>query len=77
MSLYVTNLRKKRRRSPKDQKPEAVNIKVDRRKTRDRRILPAKPVNNEEDAQKIWLTPGERTLIEDLYLLEDGEKKAD
>ena len=74
MNLYVTNLRTKKRRSPKDPKPEEVKIKADRRKTKDRRTLPAKPVNNEENAQKIWLTPGERTLIEDLYLLDDGNK---
>ncbi len=74
MNLYVTNLRTKKRRSPKIQKPEEVKIKADRRKTKDRRVLPAKPTNNEENAQKVWLTPGERTLIEDLYLLDDGTK---
>lgn len=54
--------------------PEEKNIKSERRKTSDRRILQAKPVDKGENAQRIWLTPGERTLIEDLYLLEDGEK---
>ncbi len=74
MNLNVTDLRKKRRRSSKNQMPEEKNIKSERRKTSDRRILQAKPVDKGENAQRIWLTPGERTLIEDLYLLEDGEK---
>lgn len=74
MNLYVTNLRKKKRRSAKNESPEDVKIKADRRKTRDRRNKPAETKPTEENVQRVWLTPGERTLIEDLYLLDDGEK---
>jgi len=77
MNLNVTDLRIKRRRSPKNQTPEEKEVKGERRKASDRRVLPAKTVDDEENAQRIWLTPGERTLIEDLYLLQDGEKKTE
>jgi len=77
MNLNVTDLRRKRRRSPKNQTPVEKEVKGERRKASDRRVLPAKAVDDEENAQRIWLTPGERTLIEDLYLLEDGEKKTE
>ena len=74
MNLYVTNLRKKKRRSAKNESPEEAKIKADRRKTNDRRRLPAEPKPIEENVKQVWLTPGERTLIEDVYLLDDGEK---
>jgi hypothetical protein len=77
MNLNVTDLRRKRRRSPKNQTPVEKEVKGERRKASDRRVLPAKAVDDDENAQRIWLTPGERTLIEDLYLLEDGEKKTE
>ena len=77
MNLNVTDLRIKRRRSPKNQTPVEKEVKGERRKASDRRVLPAKAVDDDENAQRIWLTPGERTLIEDLYLLEDGEKKTE
>jgi hypothetical protein len=70
MNLNVTDLRKKLRRSPKAKKPTEQSLE-ERRKTADRRVLLADPSNIESDAQRIWLTPGERTLIEDLYLLDD------
>ena len=72
MNLYVTNLRKKKRRSAKDENLEEAKIKADRRKTRDRRRLPAENKPKEENTKQVWLTPGERTLIEDVYLLDDG-----
>jgi hypothetical protein len=75
MNLNVTDLRTKKRRSLKNQKKEEKIIKEDRRKTRDRRIVSAAGSSETEDSvQRIWLTPGERTLIEDLYLLDDGNK---
>jgi hypothetical protein len=70
MNLNVTDLRKKLRRSPKGQKPTEQSLE-ERRKTSDRRVLPVAPGNVEPEVERIWLTPGERTLIEDLYLLED------
>jgi hypothetical protein len=68
MNLNVTDLRKKKRRSTKNQ-----DVQDERRKTSDRRTLPAEPSETEDNAQRIWLTSGERTLIEDLYLLEDKD----
>ena len=68
--MNVTDLREKLRRSPKNQE-QAEQSLDERRKTSDRRVLPADPSDVEPDVQRIWLTPGERTLIEDLYLLED------
>ncbi len=70
MNLNVTDLREKLRRSPKTKK-EAKQSPDERRKSSDRRVLPADPSNAEPDVQRIWLTPGERTLIEDLYLLDE------
>jgi hypothetical protein len=73
MNLNVTDLRKIFRRSSKNQQ-SAGNIPDDRRKTNDRRELSAEPSGTESNVERIWLTPGERTLIEDLYLLEDENK---
>lgn len=70
MNLNVTDLREKLRRSPKSQKETEQSL-AERRKSSDRRVLPADPSNVEPEIERIWLTPGERTLIEDLYLLED------
>jgi hypothetical protein len=70
MNLNVTDLRKNLRRSPRSEEPTKQSLD-ERRKTSDRRVLPADPSYVEPDVQRIWLTPGERTLIEDLYLLED------
>ncbi|MDA1342600.1 MAG: hypothetical protein O2966_01725 [Proteobacteria bacterium] len=70
MNLNVTDLRKKLRRSPKGQKPTEQSLEG-RRKTSDHRVLADEHSNVEPEAQRIWLAPGERTLIKDLYLLED------
>jgi hypothetical protein len=72
MNLNVTNLREKLRRSP-ESKAKAKQSADERRKTNDRRVLPSNPNNVEPEVQRIWLTPGERTLIEDMYLLEDDD----
>jgi hypothetical protein len=74
MNMNVTDLRGKLRRSPINRRSRAVNAN-ERRKTSDRRVLPDE-LNDElnkvdADVQRIWLTPGERTLIEDLYLLDE------
>ena len=74
INLNVTDLRTKKRRSVKDQAAEDAAKELERRKGSDRRVLPADVAENSEDVQRIWLTPGERTLIEDLYLLEDKDK---
>ncbi|MEQ1485809.1 hypothetical protein [Methyloglobulus sp.] len=68
MNLNVTDLRIQLRRSPMNQQ-SASNTKDDRRKTNDRRILAPEPNGNGSNIQRIWLTPGERTLIEDIYFL--------
>jgi hypothetical protein len=44
---------------------------LDERRKAERRKLSAESGEAEPDVQRIWLTPGERTLIEDLYLLDD------
>jgi hypothetical protein len=72
MNLNVTNLREKLRRSTKSQE-EVEQSEDERRKTSDRRLLPADSINDEPEVKRIWLTPGERTLIEDMYLLEDDD----
>lgn len=69
--MNVTDLREKLRRSPINrQSPGAYTN--DRRKVSDRRILSAEARKTDANVQRIWLTPGERTLIEDLYLLDDN-----
>lgn len=70
MNLNVTDLRIQSRRSPMDQR-SASDTKDDRRKTNDRRLLPLEPNGTGSNIQRIWLTPGERTLIEDIYFLND------
>jgi len=70
MNMNVTDLREKFRRSPINPQ-SAGNNPDERRKTSDRRVLPAEPSKADENEQRVWLTPGERTLIEDLYLLDD------
>jgi hypothetical protein len=71
MNLNVTDLRKKYRRSAKDKKSEE-NIKAERRKMSDRRVLRTDKLGEPADnSQRVWLTPGEKTLIEDIYLLDE------
>jgi hypothetical protein len=74
INLNVTDLRTKRRRSVKNLNAEDEAKELERRKGSDRRVLPTDATETVEDVQRIWLTPGERTLIEDLYLLEDKDK---
>lgn len=69
MDMNVTDLREKLRRSHRNQQSAEHN--ANERRKADRRILPVEPSETQANVQRIWLTPGERTLIEDLYLLED------
>jgi hypothetical protein len=69
MNVNVTDLREKLRRSPSNQ--QSAKHGANERRKADRRVLPVEPSGTEANVQRIWLTPGERTLIEDLYLLED------
>ncbi|NOU42434.1 MAG: hypothetical protein HOO87_02475 [Methyloglobulus sp.] len=67
--MNVTDLRRKLRRS---NTPKIDDLsEQERRKAEDRRQLVSESSQAEDEAQRIWLTPGERTLIEDLYLLDD------
>jgi hypothetical protein len=71
ITMNVTDLRQKLRRSPLSQL--ASEVHADRRKTSDRR---RQQVSVSElgvvsgSRNRVWLTPGERNLIEDLYLLD-------
>jgi hypothetical protein len=65
MNLNVPDLRKGLRRS-KIKQPE--NAEEERRKTEDRRLLDAEPVNIKK-AKRVWLTPKMKALIEDLFFL--------
>ncbi len=67
--MNVTDLRKSLRRSGLNVNSAAQQLN-DRRKG-ERRSLMAQPRPNADKSQRIWLTPGEKALIEDLYLLED------
>ena len=72
MNLNVTDLRTQLRRSPMNRQ-SASDTNNDRRKTSDRRVLPPEPNGTGSRVQRIWLTPGERTLIEDIYFLNDED----
>ncbi|MEQ1545790.1 hypothetical protein [Methyloglobulus sp.] len=67
--MNVIDLREKLRRSPRKQRQ--VELSLDERRKAERRALAAESGQTESDVQRIWLTPGERTLIEDLYLLDE------
>lgn len=71
ITMNVTDLRQKLRRSPLSQL--ASEVHADRRKTSDRRMQQV-PVSDlgiiADSCSRVWLTPGERNLIEDLYLLD-------
>ncbi|MBK8816714.1 MAG: hypothetical protein IPN42_14955 [Methylococcaceae bacterium] len=68
--MNVTDLRTAMRRTP-------INIEAgrfsdnERRKGDRRRGLTAEQALKDEKPHRIWLTPGERALIEDLYFLDD------
>lgn len=69
--MNVTDLRVKLRRSPRvNQSSESIS--QERRKAERRKLL-AESSGNEDITHRIWLTPGERTLIEDLYLLDGAD----
>lgn len=69
INLNVVDLRNNLRRSNMSRR-SSDRCSDDRRKS-DRRLLSASASKNGNGVQRIWLTPGERALIEDLYLLED------
>ncbi len=67
LSMNVTDLRQKLRRSPLNQMRSG--FQSDRRKGADRRMQTSTSGGALGNYRRVWLTPGERTLIEDLYLL--------
>jgi hypothetical protein len=69
LSMNVTDLRRKLRRCGANK--SNLDKEAERRKAADRRQMASESAQAESETQRIWLTPGERTLIEDLYLLED------
>lgn len=69
LSMNITDLRQKLRRSAMN-KINGINV-TERRKASDRRQQGIEFNQAVSENQRIWLTPGERTLIEDLYFLED------
>jgi hypothetical protein len=69
MNMNVTDLRGKLRRSSMSRR--LTERSIDERRKTERRLLLAESGEAESGVQRIWLTPGERTLIEDLYLLDD------
>ena len=70
-TMNVTDLRTSLRRSNENSKLEQ-QTEVDRRK-RERREQVDELNGEDANAQRVWLTPGEKALIEDVYLLEEGE----
>lgn len=74
LKMNVTDLRKALRRSQTTTSTELKDS--DRRKVSDRRSTEAEP-GDTDGIHRIWLTPGEKTLIEDIYLLDEDtlEKK--
>lgn len=69
VNMNVTDLREKLRRSPRNQ--QSAEHRANERRKADRRVLQVEHNGTEANVQRIWLTPGERALIEDLYLLVD------
>jgi len=69
MNINVTDLRSTLRRSSMNRRATERNI-GDRRQG-DRRVLHTEASNLKLNIKRIWLTPGERALIEDLYLLDN------
>ncbi len=66
--MNVTDLRTSFRRSSVSNE-SSMPQSAERRKG-ERRMLNVEE-DGQADGQRIWLTPGEKALIEDLYLLDD------
>jgi len=49
----------------------ATERNIGDRRQGDRRVLHTEASNLKLNIKRIWLTPGERALIEDLYLLDN------
>ena len=72
MNMNVIDMRRQLRRTPVSK--QSVELKNnERRKTSDRREPSAGLGETRTSVKRIWLTPGERTLIEDLYFLDDRD----
>jgi hypothetical protein len=69
MNMNVTDLRERLRRSSISRR--LTERKNDERRKIERRLMLGESGSAETNIKRIWLTPGERTLIEDLYLLDD------
>lgn len=70
--MNVIDMRTSLRRSSMNNESARL-FPVERRKA-DRRVLNAEPSGSYgrgANVHRVWLTPGERALIEDLYLLGD------
>ncbi len=68
MNLLVPDLRKQSRRKPDKLSPDATD--AERRKVSDRRTDEAEPVRKKV-GKRIWLTPKQKALLEDLFFLEE------
>jgi hypothetical protein len=70
--MNVIDMRTSLRRSPSLNNEAARLFPVERRKA-ERRVINAEGVGTAavKNRHRVWLTPGERALIEDLYLLGD------
>jgi hypothetical protein len=71
IAMNIIDLRKGKRRSLRVSNLRDAN-QPDRRKGDRRNQLPDK-ASKRDKFRRVWLTPGERALIEDLYLLLDKE----
>ena len=70
VTMNVVDMRQRYRRAPV---PQSSGGHFERRKGTDRRVNQVANAMT-GNFRRIWLTPGERNLIEDLYLL-NGEDK--
>ena len=68
--MNVTDMRTTLRRANTGNE-SAVSYRLHERRKGDRRVMVSEPGRANANMHRIWLTPGERALIEDLYLLED------
>ena len=69
-AMNVTDMRTTFRRANTGNE-SAVGFRIQERRKGDRRKMASEPCRANANIHRIWLTPGERALIEDLYLLED------
>jgi hypothetical protein len=72
MNMNIVDLRKGKRRSLRISLREIEQHERRKSERRAQLQVPEKPAKRGK-FRRIWLTPGERALIEDLYLLLDKE----